>query len=70
MTRSADIDDAREPVLVVEDELFIAMELREILTSGGFRVLGPVASVDLALDLMPMSGRLSPCWVSTSVARR
>lgn len=39
-------------VLVVEDELFIGMELEAALTAGGFRVLGPAASVDVALELM------------------
>ncbi|UWU24695.1 response regulator (plasmid) [Rhizobium sp. CB3060] len=39
-------------VLIVEDEFFIAMELREALIEGGFRVLGPVGSVEDALDLL------------------
>jgi DNA-binding response OmpR family regulator len=39
-------------VLVVEDELFIAMELEGALTAAGFRVIGPAASVDVALDML------------------
>jgi DNA-binding response OmpR family regulator len=37
-------------VLVVEDELLIAMELDDVLQDAGFQVLGPVASVEGALD--------------------
>lgn len=39
-------------VLVVEDEIFIAMEVDDVLTESGFRVLGPAASVEQALDLI------------------
>ncbi len=39
-------------VLVVEDELFIALEVKTVLTEAGFRVLGPASSVDHALDLI------------------
>jgi DNA-binding response OmpR family regulator len=39
-------------VLVVEDELFIAMELEAVLKEGGFRVLGPAATVEDALYLL------------------
>ncbi|KQV83847.1 response regulator [Rhizobium sp. Root1220] len=44
--------EGRRCVLVVEDELLIAMELKAALIDGGFRVLGPAASVDYALDLV------------------
>ncbi|WP_426238851.1 response regulator [Pararhizobium sp. DWP1-1-3] len=44
--------DHRTCILVVEDELFLAMELETALTAGGFRVLGPAASVKDALDLL------------------
>jgi CheY-like chemotaxis protein len=37
-------------VLVVEDELLIAMELDAVLQEAGFTVVGPVSSVDEALD--------------------
>lgn len=39
-------------ILVVEDELFIAMELEAALIEGGFRVVGPAASVEDALYLL------------------
>jgi len=39
-------------ILVVEDEFLIAMELEAILTAHGFVVIGPVATVDGALDLL------------------
>lgn len=42
----------RSCVLVVEDEVFLAMELETALIDGGFRVLGPAASVKDALDLL------------------
>ncbi|MBB3302564.1 DNA-binding response OmpR family regulator [Rhizobium sp. BK077] len=53
MDDPAEVDvEGRRCVLVVEDELLIAMELTAALTAGGFRVLGPAASVDHALDLV------------------
>jgi DNA-binding response OmpR family regulator len=39
-------------ILVVEDEMFIAFELQRALNDGGFRVLGPVASLEDALHLL------------------
>ncbi|WP_184401398.1 response regulator [Rhizobium sp. BK650] len=39
-------------ILVVEDEFFIALEIKTALTSAGFNVLGPAASVDHALELL------------------
>jgi len=39
-------------VLVVEDEYFIAMDLQSTLTGAGYEVLGPVATVIGALDLL------------------
>ena len=39
-------------VLVVEDEFLIAMELEQILTDAGFRVIGPVATVAAALAII------------------
>lgn len=47
-----DHTDDRFCVLVVEDELFIAMEVEAALVEGGFRVLGPAASVEDALYLL------------------
>lgn len=44
--------ERRFRVLVVEDEVFIAMELASALRTAGFEVMGPVGSVDDALDLI------------------
>ena len=42
-------------VMVVEDELLIAATLEAALTRGGYRVLGPVATVPDAIDLLQTS---------------
>lgn len=39
-------------ILVVEDEYLIASEVKRWLQAAGFEVLGPVPSVDQALDLI------------------
>lgn len=39
-------------ILVVEDEYVIAMEIKRWLLAAGAEVLGPVPSVDQALDLI------------------
>ena len=39
-------------VLIVEDEFLIAMEMEAILTGHGFLIVGPVATVDGALQLL------------------
>ena len=39
-------------VLVVEDEFLIAMDLEAMLTEHGWRVLGPAATVAMALSLL------------------
>ena len=39
-------------VLVVEDEMLIAMDLEEMLERGGAQVLGPVPTVTEALKLL------------------
>ncbi len=39
-------------VMVVEDELLIAASLEIALESKGYRVIGPVATVDEALELL------------------
>ncbi|MDB5596315.1 MAG: response regulator receiver protein [Hyphomicrobiales bacterium] len=44
--------DTSRLVLVVEDEILIAMEVEAVLLDGGFRVLGPAASVEEALALL------------------
>lgn len=52
MTEPPEDEAERKSVLVVEDEYFIAMELESVLTDAGFKVLGPVGSVDRALELL------------------
>ena len=44
--------DRSRRVLVVEDEFLIAMELAATLEAHGFEVVGPVASVDEALEML------------------
>jgi two-component system, response regulator PdtaR len=39
-------------ILVVENELFIALDIKSALITAGLRVLGPAASVEHALDLL------------------
>lgn len=39
-------------ILIVEDQMFVAWELQETLIAAGFAVLGPVASVRGALELL------------------
>lgn len=39
-------------ILVVEDEMFIALDLAATLEDEGYRVLGPAATVADALDLL------------------
>jgi CheY-like chemotaxis protein len=39
-------------VLIVEDEVFIAMDLAETLEEAGYRVLGPAHSVKEAMALL------------------
>lgn len=45
--------DNRPPaILVVEDEFMIAMDLRSLLEAEGFAVIGPVASIERALEIL------------------
>jgi DNA-binding NtrC family response regulator len=39
-------------ILVVEDEFLIALEMKAMLIDGGFRVIGPVATVAAALAII------------------
>jgi DNA-binding response OmpR family regulator len=39
-------------ILVVEDEFLIAMELAAVLEAHGFQVIGPVGTVDGALEML------------------
>jgi CheY-like chemotaxis protein len=40
------------PVLVVEDEFIIALELQAVLADAGAKVIGPAHSVSEAMDLL------------------
>lgn len=42
----------RKTVLIVEDEFLIAMDLQLMLEGLGWRVIGPVATVEAALRLL------------------
>ena len=45
-------DDSRPMVLVVEDDFMVALDLKTMLESNGYRVLGPAGTVDEALRLL------------------
>ena len=45
-------DGAAGLILVVEDELVVALDLAATLNEGGFRTLGPVTTVPAALQLI------------------
>jgi len=45
-------DEPRPLALIVEDEFLIAMALEALLTSHGWRVLGPAMSIEGALSLL------------------
>ena len=47
---------ARPRILVVEDEILIALDITQILTEAGFDIVGPASSVAQALDLMKHIG--------------
>jgi hypothetical protein len=40
------------PILIVEDELFIALELQALVEDAGGQVVGPVGSANAALTLL------------------
>ena len=42
----------QKSILIVEDEFLIALDLKYILEGHGWRVMGPVASVDSALRML------------------
>lgn len=48
----AEAIEYKKRILVVEDEMFIAMELVRALRAAGYDVLGPAGSVADALDLI------------------
>ena len=43
-------------VLVVEDEFFLAIEIEDALTRAGAEIIGPLASVEEALDRVRANG--------------
>lgn len=45
-------------LLIVEDEFFLADDLAKALRGAGAEILGPIASVDDALDLLDETERL------------
>ncbi|MEH3118541.1 MAG: response regulator [Methylorubrum populi] len=45
-------------VLVVEDEYFIADDMRRVFEESGARVIGPVGSVDDALAMVAQASRI------------
>jgi CheY-like chemotaxis protein len=57
MTATAPVD-AGPRVLLVEDEYFIAEDLRRALEDAGIGVLGPVPTAVEALDLISASARI------------
>ena len=44
------LDRPRRRILVVEDELFIAMLLEEVLQEAGYDTIGPIPRLDLAME--------------------
>ncbi len=50
-------------VLVVEDEFMVAWDLETTLSAAGLKVLGPVSSVQAALDLIRHASRTPPFWI-------
>lgn len=53
LRRAIDVTDLRgRRVLVVEDQFFIAEDIAEALAARGAQVIGPVPTVDMALDLI------------------
>jgi CheY-like chemotaxis protein len=51
-------ETVRRKVLIVEDEYFIAMEMANAFRQAGLEVVGPVATVAKALQLIEASGGL------------
>jgi DNA-binding NtrC family response regulator len=45
----------RSPILIVEDELFIALELQTLVEDAGGQVVGPVGSANAAQTLLQTS---------------
>lgn len=64
-TKSSVLKD--RSILVVEDEYMIADDLRQDLESLGARVIGPVARVSDALDLLESEGALDGAILDVSL---
>jgi hypothetical protein len=63
---------AGKRVLIVEDEQIIAEHLASQMTAEGAEVIGPVATVDAALDLISnthLDGARSPMLSPIAVSR-
>lgn len=52
MKQPPDDVTSKKKILVVEDEILLAMELEDALRDGGFDVVGPAGSVAHALALL------------------
>ena len=46
----------KQRILVVEDEVLLALTMAQVLEDGGFDVVGPVGSVEMALQLIASNG--------------
>ena len=54
-------------VLLVEDEFFIAEDMACQLEAGGAEVVGPVASVDAAIELIERTERIDGAMVDLNL---
>jgi len=65
-------EDARvtsgQRILVVEDEMLIAIELCEALTSGGWNVIGPASTVAEAMSLIDQTADLDVAVLDVNLA--
>lgn len=52
MLTSQNVDFTGKNILIVEDEALIAMEMAEAIEAAGGTILGPVPSVEAAMDLV------------------
>jgi CheY-like chemotaxis protein len=54
-------------VLLVEDDFFIAEEMASQLEAGGAEVIGPVASVDAAIELIERTKKIDGAVVDVNL---
>lgn len=52
MLPNAHFADRPAKILVVEDELFVALDIETLLLTHGYAVLGPASTIDAALTLL------------------